>query len=133
MTLVGVTTMHVFNAEYITARGLVTYNLKPSRNGWNTSVTMWTDKKSAMERSMTFLQLVQAKCSFLHSEFDDWSVEDGPVRLMRDGIVYTEKMLFGRFAGTWMVFAKVETAYGPKSSMRTWEANERREWLGWTD
>lgn len=131
MSIVGVTTMHIFDAEYIAAHGRLTYNLKPSRNGWQSSVTMWTGKESAMDRSASFLRAVKARGEFLYPEFDGWSVEDGPVRLMRDGIVYTEKMLFGRFNGSWMVFAKVEIAYGPTASMRTWEANERREWLDW--
>lgn len=131
MSVVGVTTMHIFDAEYLTGRGRLKYNLKPSRNGWQSSVTAWAGKESAMEHSMSFLRLVKDRGTLLYPEFDDWSVEDGPVRLMLGGVVYTEKILFGRYGGSWMVFAKVEIAYGSQASMETWKANELREWLDW--
>lgn len=131
MRIIGVTTMHIFAVEYIGARGRLMYNLKPSRNGWQSSVTMWTGKESAIEQSMTFLRLVKARGESLYPEFDDWTIENGPMRCMLAGVIYTEKMLFGRFNGMWQVFAKVEIAYGPESSMRAWEANEKREWLDW--
>jgi hypothetical protein len=129
MTAHGVTTMHIFEAEYLNAHGRSMYSLKPSRNGWQSSVIHWRGATAAFEHTDAFFKMVVKRAEALYPRFDEFSVEVGPRRALANGAGYVEKMLMGRYNGSWQVFAKVEIAYGQESVMNTWEANERLEWF----
>lgn len=124
----GVTTMHIFDVDNMTARERSMFELKPSKNGWNTSITSWDSAQSALNEAEMFVTMLMARLIGSHDHLEIKVFNARPLTL-QDGLTYHEAMIYGVRDGRMESFGRVETVVGPESAVDMWEDAENEQWF----